>query len=96
MIVARLIQSLVKRYRGLGPWDDNATAIAPRSRTEALREDFRQRTRVWWRQPSSTRLRDYYRVEDAEGRRYWFYREGLIGDGRGGLPNWYMHGLFGR
>ena len=49
----------------------------------------------WWRQPSSTRLRDYYRVEDATGRRYWIYREGLIGDGRGGLPNWYIHGLFG-
>jgi protein ImuB len=49
----------------------------------------------WWRQASSARLRDYYRVEDGEGRRYWIYREGLIGDGRGGLPNWYMHGLFG-
>ena len=30
----------------------------------------------WWRQPSSARLRDYYRVEDAQGRRYWIYREG--------------------
>ena len=49
----------------------------------------------WWRQPSSARLRDYYRVEDGEGRRYWIYREGLIGDGRGGLPNWFLHGLFG-
>jgi len=49
----------------------------------------------WWRQPSSARLRDYYRVEDAHGRRYWIYREGLIGDGRCALPNWYMHGLFG-
>jgi len=49
----------------------------------------------WWRQPSSARLRDYYRVEDAEGRRYWIYREGLIGDGRGGLPGWFIHGLFG-
>ncbi|MEP6983217.1 MAG: DUF6504 family protein [Sphingomicrobium sp.] len=49
----------------------------------------------WWRQPSSARLRDYYRVEDAEGRRYWIYREGLIGDGRGGVPNWFIHGLFG-
>jgi protein ImuB len=49
----------------------------------------------WWRQPSSARLRDYYRVEDADGRRYWIYREGLIGDGRGGLPGWFMHGLFG-
>jgi protein ImuB len=49
----------------------------------------------WWRQPLSARLRDYYRVEDAEGRRYWIYREGLVGDGRGGLPSWFMHGLFG-
>jgi protein ImuB len=49
----------------------------------------------WWRQPSSARLRDYYRVEDAEGRRYWIYREGVTGDGRGGLPNWFIHGLFG-
>jgi protein ImuB len=49
----------------------------------------------WWRQPSSARLRDYYRVEDASGRRYWIYREGLIGDGRGGAPAWFIHGLFG-
>ena len=49
----------------------------------------------WWRQPSSARLRDYYRVEDGEGRRYWIYREGVIGDGRGGLPEWFIHGLFG-
>ena len=43
----------------------------------------------------SARLRDYYRVEDADGRRYWIYREGLIGDGRGGAPGWFIHGLFG-
>ncbi|HEX6411169.1 MAG TPA: DUF6504 family protein [Sphingomicrobium sp.] len=49
----------------------------------------------WWRERSTARLRDYYRVEDQAGRRYWIYREGLIGDGRGGLPEWYMHGLFG-
>ena len=49
----------------------------------------------WWRRPSSERLRDYYRVEDVQGRRYWIYREGVIGDGRGGLPNWFIHGLFG-
>ena len=49
----------------------------------------------WWRQPSSARLRDYYCVEDAEGRRYWIYREGLVGDGRGGAPAWFIHGLFG-
>ena len=49
----------------------------------------------WWRQPSSARLRDYYQVEDQAGRRYWIYREGVIGDGRGGAPAWFIHGLFG-
>lgn len=49
----------------------------------------------WWRQLSSTRLRDYYQVEDSSGRRYWIYREGVAGDGRGGPPNWFIHGLFG-
>ena len=49
----------------------------------------------WWRQRSTARLRDYYRVEDQAGRRYWIYREGVIGDGRGGLPEWFIHGLFG-
>jgi protein ImuB len=49
----------------------------------------------WWRAPSKARLRDYYRVEDSAGRRFWIYREGLIGDGRGGAPAWYLHGLFG-
>lgn len=49
----------------------------------------------WWRERSTARLRDYYRVEDSHGRRYWIYREGLAGDGRGGAPEWYLHGLFG-
>jgi protein ImuB len=49
----------------------------------------------WWRERSTARLRDYYRVEDVSGRRYWIFREGIVGDGRGGAPNWFMHGLFG-
>ena len=49
----------------------------------------------WWRERGTARLRDYYRVEDREGRRFWIYREGLFGDGRGGDPLWYLHGLFG-
>ncbi len=47
----------------------------------------------WWRERSSARLRDYYRIEDASGRRYWIYRRGLAGDGRGGAPDWFLHGL---
>ena len=47
----------------------------------------------WWRERGTARLRDYYRVEDSAGRRYWIYRQGLIGDGRGGLPQWFLQGL---
>jgi len=48
----------------------------------------------WWRERSTVRLRDYYRVEDEAGRRYWLFREGLEGDERGGAPAWFLHGLF--
>lgn len=48
----------------------------------------------WWRERSSARLRDYYRIEDAAGRRYWIYRHGLAGDGRGGAPEWFLQGLY--
>lgn len=47
----------------------------------------------WWRERSTARLRDYYRIEDAEGRRYWIYRAGLAGDGRGDAPAWFLQGL---
>jgi protein ImuB len=45
----------------------------------------------WWRQPAETRSRDYFRVEDEAGRRYWLYREGFYGAASG--PRWYVHGL---
>ncbi|MEM7700956.1 MAG: DNA polymerase Y family protein [Pseudomonadota bacterium] len=48
----------------------------------------------WWRERSTVRLRDYYRIEDASGRRYWIYRHGIAGDQRGGLPDWYLQGLY--
>ena len=51
----------------------------------------------WWhRGPAATaRTRDYYHVEDSEGRRFWLFREGLYSDtGQDQLPSWHMHGLF--
>ena len=47
----------------------------------------------WWRARSTMRLRDYYRIEDAHGQRFWIYRQGIAGDGRGGMPDWYLQGL---
>ena len=48
----------------------------------------------WWRERSTARLRDYYRLEDRKGRRFWVFRHGILGDGRGGLPLWFLQGFF--
>ena len=37
--------------------------------------------------------RDYFRVEDTEGRRFWLFRQGLYGR-ETTQPEWFMHGLF--
>ena len=50
----------------------------------------------WWSGDRDEAVRDYYRIEDADGRRYWLYRAGLYGDtGAQGPPRWYVHGLYG-
>ncbi|MCJ2185021.1 DNA polymerase Y family protein, partial [Novosphingobium sp. 1949] len=52
----------------------------------------------WWQRvggeaPGQGGLtRDYYRVEDARGRRYWIFRHGLYDEKPD--PRWYIHGLF--
>ncbi len=46
----------------------------------------------WWRDRIGP-TRDYYRVEDAAGHRFWLFREGLFHQ-EGPVPRWYLHGLF--
>lgn len=50
----------------------------------------------WWSEPSGRkpRTRDYYRVEDVKGRRFWLFRNGLYRDHAPQLPTWHIHGLF--
>lgn len=47
----------------------------------------------WWRDGPPAPTRDYYRVEDALGRRFWVFRAGLY-EREEGPPRWFMHGLF--
>ena len=54
----------------------------------------------WWRAAGMTavgegegRFRDYYRVEDEAGRRFWLFRLGAFRPGSS--PAWFMHGLSG-
>lgn len=45
---------------------------------------------------TSSRTRDYYRLEDDAGGRFWVYRDGLYQNTlESSKPRWFMHGLFG-
>ena len=52
----------------------------------------------WWL-GKAERARDYFRIEDADGRRFWLFRKerdpapGESGHA-GAVPRWYMHGIF--
>lgn len=46
----------------------------------------------WWRPEDAVAdARDYFRVEDESGRRFWLYRAGQPPQG----GRWYLHGVFG-
>ncbi len=51
----------------------------------------------WWRQRVHHRegepTRDYYLVEDADGRRFWLFREGLY-ERETAAARWFVHGMF--
>ena len=83
MVIYATPEGLPRRFRWRGGMHDIVRVEGP----ERIAPE-------WWRERSSARLRDYYRIEDEGGRRFWIFRHGLIGDGRGGVPDWYLHGLF--
>ena len=48
----------------------------------------------WWKRRDMKGLtRDYFRIEDQNGHRYWLFRHGLYGAEKP-HPDWYLHGLF--
>lgn len=45
----------------------------------------------WWRGDREVNaMRDYFRVEDDQGSRFWLFRTGVANDAR-----WFIHGIFG-
>jgi protein ImuB len=54
----------------------------------------------WWKHNGPALTRDYFRVEDEAGLRFWIYRDGLYGselvneEGKPAPSNWFVHGLF--
>jgi len=54
----------------------------------------------WWKQDGKALTRDYFRIEDDAGLRFWIFRDGLYEsqtDDAEEKPvpvNWFVHGLF--
>ncbi len=49
----------------------------------------------WWRRDAETwAVRDYYRVEDEAGGRFWVFRRGDGIDDETGDLSWWIHGVF--
>ncbi len=50
----------------------------------------------WWKRAAEAEaVRDYFQVEDEEGKRFWLFRRGDGVDPRTGDLSWYLHGVFG-
>ncbi len=46
----------------------------------------------WWIDGDGAEARDYFRIEDETGHRFWIYRRGFYGQELD--PRWFMHGVF--
>jgi protein ImuB len=50
----------------------------------------------WWKRDAElSAARDYFRVEDEAGERFWIYRAGDGEDATTGSHHWFLHGIFG-
>ncbi|TPL35749.1 DNA polymerase Y family protein [Mesorhizobium sp. B2-4-8] len=50
----------------------------------------------WWKRDAELiAVRDYFRVEDDAGERYWLYRAGDGENAATGSHRWFLHGVFG-
>jgi protein ImuB len=66
-------------------------------RRRVRRADGPERIRgEWWKRDAElAAVRDYYRVEDDTGERYWLFRSGDGEHPESGSQRWFVHGIFG-
>ena len=66
-------------------------------RRRVRRADGPERIRgEWWKcDAEMSTVRDYFRVEDEAGERYWLFRSGDGEHGESGSQKWFLHGIFG-
>ncbi|GGA38938.1 Y-family DNA polymerase [Pelagibacterium lentulum] len=81
-VIAEVPDGPPKRFRWRGSFYDIALAEGP----ERIAPE-------WWRETRDRLTRDYFRVEDNKGLRFWLFRYGLY-DREKGPVRWFIHGLF--
>jgi protein ImuB len=84
--------------RALAPLPDHPPVAFTwrRKRFRVRRADGPERIHgEWWRRDAETlAMRDYFQVEDEDGRRFWLFRRGDGVDAETGDLSWFLHGIF--
>lgn len=84
--------------RALAPLPDDPPVAFTwrRKRFRVRRADGPERIHgEWWRRDAELyAVRDYFRVEDEDGRRFWLFRRGDGVDPKTGSLDWFLHGIF--
>lgn len=84
-VLAGLPDHPPKRFRWRGVTHTIACADGP----ERIRGE-------WWRRPGESHaVRDYFRVENEHGERFWVFRRGDGEHACSGDLSWHIHGIFG-
>ena len=82
-VVAEVPEGPPRQFR----WRRMLHAVAKAEGPERLAPEW------WLAADRGSVTRDYYRVEDEAGRRFWIYRDGLY-ERETTAPRWFMHGVF--
>ena len=88
-VVAEVPEGPPARFRWRRLWRRVSRAEGP----ERFAPDFDLEPDPEFDPDPPAQTRDYYRLEDEDGRRYWVFRQGLYGAARPAA--WFLHGLFG-
>lgn len=78
---------------GFDGFEGSGSAVPAEGSEEDSQGDLLTGETMTGASPVQDNIRDYYRVEDQRGRRFWVYREGVYRPGA--RPHWYVHGVFG-
>lgn len=92
-VIAEIPEGAPYRFRWRHVLHEVTAAYGPERIAPEWWSNLLEENMTHYNRSSNCRTRDYYRVEDRQGHRFWLYRDGLY-DRETTQPRWYMHGVF--